>query len=129
MENQAIARLRERVSTLPPDASHFDRIRLGELVAGAVAAKREQDEREILERLQPLAADVRVDDGLSERVAFKGSFLIARDRADEFDAVLDEVARMRSARMRFKVVGPLPPHSFVELESSARAPEAPAWAS
>ena len=129
MEDEAIAQLRERVSTLPPDASHFDRIRLGELVAGAVAAKREQDEREILDRLQPLAADLRVEDGLSERVAFKGSFLVARDGTDEFDAVLDEVARVRSPRMRFKVLGPLPPHSFVELESAARAPEAAAWAS
>ena len=129
-EDEAVSGLRERVRTLPPDAAHFDRIRLGELVAGAVAEKRAHDERSILERLQPLAADVRVEDGLSERVAFKGAFLVARDAAARFDAALDELAQGLSARMRFKVVGPLPPHSFVELDDFDRAPgEAAAWAS
>ena len=129
-EDDAVSRLRERVRALPPDAAHFDRIRLGELVAGAVATKRAHDERRILERLQPLSADVRVDETLSERVAFKGAFLVARDAAARFDAVLDELAQGLSARMRFKVVGPLPPHGFVELDDSAPAPdEAAAWAS
>ena len=129
-EDGAVATLRERVRELPGDAGHFDRIRLGELVAGAVATRRARDEQAILERLQPLAADVRVDEGLSERVAFKGSFLVARDVADRFDEVLDDLAKGLSARMRFKVVGPLPPHGFVELDDAARAPdEAAAWAS
>jgi hypothetical protein len=129
-EHGAVAALRERVRALPPDASHFDRIRLGELVADAVATKRVHDEQTILERLRPLAADLRVEDGLSERVAFKGSFLVAGHAAARFDDVLDELARGLSARLRFKVVGPLPPHGFVDLDDVARAPgEAASWAS
>jgi Gas vesicle synthesis protein GvpL/GvpF len=43
---------------------------------------------------------------------------VSRNRVDEFDAALDEIARDQADRIRFKSTGPLPPHSFVELAGS-----------
>jgi hypothetical protein len=131
VENEpAIARLRGQISALPPDATHFDRIRLGEMVAAAVEERRVADERLVLDRLRPFASEVAVEPGASERIAFKGSFLVERDGVERFDRAVDELAAGLAKRMRFKYVGPLAPHAFVELEATDGAPsEAAAWAS
>src|SRR3954452_23792483 len=47
-QDAAIAKLRERVQNQPAAATHFERIRLGELVAQAVEARRNTDATAIL---------------------------------------------------------------------------------
>ena len=114
-ENREVARLREASRRLPADATYYQRIELGQLVAAAIETKRQSDARVILSRLEPLAVATENDVNVAERVALKAAFLVERGRLPEFDSVLEEIARERAGRMRFKSVGPLPPHSFVSL--------------
>jgi len=110
-----IARLRSGLKGKPEDATYYDRIRLGELVAAAVERAREADAQSILEVLSQHALAAEVGEPPHERVALSASFLVARERLGAFDAALEDIARGQSGRMRFKYTGPLPPHSFVEL--------------
>src|SRR4051794_311874 len=57
-EQPEVAKLREAMQGQPEEATHFERIRLGELVAGAVDEKRDRDADEILRRLANLAVAV-----------------------------------------------------------------------
>ena len=96
--------------------TYLDQIRLGEMIAAAVEARRRRDADQILEQLVPLAEDVQLSEPRHERMALSASFLIPREGMAQFDAAVDEVGRRQKDRMRLRYTGPLPPHSFVTLE-------------
>jgi hypothetical protein len=108
-----IARGREETRALG-DAGHFASIRLGELIVSALADRRAADNRRLLDRLMPASDDV-VMDPPDDMTVLKASFLVARERADRFDAVLEELAADEAPRMTFEAIGPLPPTAFAEL--------------
>ncbi|HWC85109.1 MAG TPA: GvpL/GvpF family gas vesicle protein [Solirubrobacteraceae bacterium] len=114
-EDQEIAQIRRSLRRVSEDATYYDRIRLGELVAAAVERKRAADTAAIFEATAPLALDTRVAQSAHEWMAFDGSFLVARGRLPEFDAKIEAVGETQAGRMRLKYTGPLPPYSFVEL--------------
>ncbi len=114
-EEPEVARLRAAIAGKPEDATYPQRIRLGELVAEVLEAKRDRDEEAIVSRLSPHAIEVDVGPPVHERMAVNGSFLVAEDSVEEFDAELERIAAENAERIRFKETGPLPPHSFVEL--------------
>ena len=118
-EDPEIARLREATQGKPAEATYFERIRLGELVAAGVERKRAVDTDQILPQLERLAEAIEVGEPSHERMVFGASFLVDRGRIAEFDKAVDEVGRRQAARMRLTYTGPLPPHSFAELKTHA----------
>jgi hypothetical protein len=117
--DREVAGLREAIAGKPEAATYYERIRLGELVAGAFAALAERDAAAIVEELRPHAVAVSVGEPLHERMAVNASFLVERKALDKFDAAVEAVGKREASRMRIRLTGPLPPHSFVELEVSA----------
>jgi hypothetical protein len=113
------AELRRSIQGKPEAATYFERIRLGELVAQALSDKREQTGPAIVERLAPHAVAVQVGDPAHERMALNASFLVERESLERFDEAVDELAEAQGGRIRLRYTGPLPPHSFVELEMAA----------
>jgi Gas vesicle synthesis protein GvpL/GvpF len=114
-EHPQIASLRESIRAGSDDATYYERIRLGELVAAAVERRRARDADAIVEALASAAVAVEVGEPTHERVAVQASFLVDRDHLGQFDRIVDDVAASYGGGIRFKYVGPLPPHSFVEL--------------
>lgn len=113
--SREIASLRERVQSLPEDAAYYDRIRLGELVAHELDRRREADAAELVAELETVSLASVVSAPAHERVVLNASFLVGRNDTAAFDATLERQAEQRHDRMRFRCVGPLPPHSFVDL--------------
>jgi polyhydroxyalkanoate synthesis regulator phasin len=122
--DERIQRLRERVRTLPDDATYFDRIQLGELIVEAIDHKRSVDAEDVLKPLAPLANEIRVGEPTHERMVVSASFLVDRARMADFDQAVDKVGQAQAERMRLKYTGPLPPHSFTELTGTAATTEA-----
>ena len=52
--DEEIRALREKVRELPEDASYYDRVRLGELIVGALEQRREVEGAGIIDRLEPV---------------------------------------------------------------------------
>lgn len=114
-ENREIAELKQAIQGKPEAATYYERIRLGELVQAALDERRAAAAPQIIDRLAPLAVDVRVGEPVHERMAVNVSFLVDRARLDEFDRVVDRIGAEQAGRIQLKYTGPLPPHSFVEL--------------
>jgi hypothetical protein len=96
-------------------------IALGEAVTAALAERRARDAERVLGRLAPLTTDVRASDVVGELDAFAFALLVARSAVDAASAALDELAAELSPPLRFTLVGPLPPYSFVDLRLPALA--------
>jgi hypothetical protein len=124
-DSPALKALNERVQALPEAASYYDRIRLGELVAGEVARRRERDQHAALATLSPHAESAKANDPRTTAGAFDLAFLVSRDRVEAFGAPVRELAEALGERVRLRYVGPLPPYSFVDEQT---VPEVPAWA-
>jgi len=121
----AIQALRERLRGVPPAAAYYDQIRLGEMVAGEVARRREQDAHLALSRLQPLALAVHEEPAGRPDAAFDLAFLVERDGMEAFGRAVAQLGEDLGDRVRIRFVGPLPPYSFTESSPTA---EDPAWA-
>jgi len=94
---------------------------LGEAVADALARRRERDAELIVRTLRPLAIDVRAGDPVGEHGLVNLAFLVDRRKVDAFSERLDKLGAQLSPPARFKLVGPLPPYSFVDLETPVAA--------
>jgi hypothetical protein len=117
-ENPRIAQLRE--ATRGGAAGHPAMLELGELVSAEVQARTARDTRALLERLKPLSRRYELDEEPIAYQLLRASFLVERGRIKVFDKVLEDFASANAGRADVKLVGPLPPHSFVELSHGGR---------
>lgn len=108
-----IAELRALTKDLPEDAAYGERVRLGELVAAAVEARRGEDADRLLDDVLPVtdAHVLRPVSGLKRVV--DAAFLVADERRDEFENRLEVLAEETHGRMRLRLMGPTAPYDFV----------------
>jgi Gas vesicle synthesis protein GvpL/GvpF len=91
-------------------AGYHVEVQLGEVVAAAVADRRQRDAERLVRELAASAADVVVDE--PGPTAFKGSFLVSRASLSRFDKEVEAIARREQPLLQFEVIGPLPPTAF-----------------
>ncbi|MDQ1490983.1 MAG: hypothetical protein QOJ23_3497 [Actinomycetota bacterium] len=115
-----IARLSAAVQGRSEIESRPERIALGERVAAAVEARRQQDEQVLLDVLQPVVSDLLVEPGESERVAFNAQLLVRRDRRAALDEAVAELGGALQGYLALRYIGPLPPYSFSQLALEAQ---------
>jgi hypothetical protein len=96
-------------------------IALGGAVGEQLAERRGHDEAQVVEALRPLVLDLVRSEPAGELAAFDLAFLIERDRVGAIESRLEKVSEQLSPPLHFKVVGPLPPYSFVRFTMPAVA--------
>jgi hypothetical protein len=92
---------------------------LGEAVSQALGDRRARDLQRVLAHLEGRFEDVVVSEPIGEYGALDGAFLVRRAGVESFEAALDEATKELSPPLRLRLVGPLPPYSFVSLELPA----------
>ena len=112
-EDPAIRWLSDELREHPGEEYQPDRVRLGELVAEAIDAKREADAAELVDTLAPCAVAVRWqasprDDGIVDAPA-----LVEYRRQAEFEDAAEGIAKRWHGRARVRLIGPLAPYDFV----------------
>jgi gas vesicle protein GvpL/GvpF len=113
-EDPEVAELRAWTRDLPEGAAYGDRVRLGELVARAMEAKRDADGQFILEAVVPLVAAHTVRSGSGLNHLLDLALLIEDDRRDDVESALESVAETMHQRARLQLYGPLAPYDFVK---------------
>jgi gas vesicle protein GvpL/GvpF len=102
------------VRALPGEAGHFDRIRLGELISERVEGRAETVAMEIITTLEPLAVALSRGPRQHEWMALNAAFLVDMKQRDAFDEAIDRLNEEHHGELQFRLVGPLPPHTFAE---------------
>ena len=120
-----VASMRDRIKRLPEQAAYYQRIQLGEAVAGEVARRREADASLALEALEPHAVASLVEEPRGSDGAFALAFLVERGAVDAFGAAVARFREQAGDRLRIRFIGPLPPYGFTDDELRAGSP---AWA-
>src|SRR4029079_4392320 len=90
-------------------ASCYDRIRLGEGIASAIAAQRELDGERAFQMLETAAVGGRLEEAPGQLDTFNLAFLVKRDRQDDFSGRVRELGAEVEGRIEVRYVGPLPP--------------------
>lgn len=91
-------------------------LELGQAVARQVEERQHADARTVLATLSPMATRVTTAAPVSD-CALNVSFLVERDRTDDFIAALTGVQDELGPWARLHWTGPLPPFSFVTAEA------------
>jgi len=113
-ENEKVRRLREKLAS-KPQGQTSKRIRLGEVVAGALKDKKDKEGEELLRSLKRVAYDFCFSETRGAEMIINAAFLVDRGREKEFDTRVDELDRKYGQRIKFNYVGPAPPYNFVSL--------------
>ncbi len=112
----ALNRSAQAVRGLPPAASHFERIGLGERINATIEARRETDAQTLIAALQRLSVATEIGPPQQPMMALNGSFLVASENFERFDAAVEQLAQDRRELMEFKLIGPMPAHSFADRQ-------------
>lgn len=113
-ENDRIRALRRSVASAPVN----ERIELGQLTSEAITWKSDQETRTLLEELEPLAVDTRLNRLLNDMMVVNAAFLVEKTRQEPFDRRVKALASAQDGRLIFIYTGPAPPYHFVDLSVS-----------
>jgi hypothetical protein len=118
-QDEEAAQLRDQIRGADPDATRDARIRLGEIINNAVAAKREQDTQQMLSAMEDRCVASVVRDPTHELDAVNVAFLIEEDKEGELDQVMDDLDGRWEGRVELRVLGPMAPYDFVGVSQPA----------
>jgi len=107
--------LRGKLMKLPMEKTHYQRIKIGEMVAEALKKETAIYKNAILEVLNPLSEDVKINENFGELMILNAAFLIKNSIESEFDKSVNLLDEKYGKLMTFKYVGTLPPYNFVNL--------------
>ncbi|MFC4911651.1 GvpL/GvpF family gas vesicle protein [Actinomadura gamaensis] len=115
-QDPQIAELAARLREVPEDAEdavYYDRVRLGELIVGALRERRVDDADRLMSALAPLAEAVAAHDPVRDEDVVDASFLVSADERDRFEKAVEGLTGEHGERIRIRLIGPLPPYDFV----------------
>ncbi|MEU5867288.1 MULTISPECIES: GvpL/GvpF family gas vesicle protein [unclassified Nonomuraea] len=112
-ENGEAADLRQQIAGLPEDATRNERMRLGEIIEGTIADKREVDTAAVVDELSDVCEQLVVREPAHERDAAHVAALVERGKTAEFEQAVDELTRRWSGRVEVRLLGPMAPYDFV----------------
>lgn len=96
--------------------SYYDQLALGEKAKQMMASLQDQIEQELVKPLEEIAVGSKVNEGVSERMLLNASFLVPKEKEQEFDDKINELHEQWKDKMTFKYTGPWPPYNFTNLK-------------
>ena len=128
-ENEEISRLKEEINRTS-SSTYFARMQLGRLVEQALTNRSDQYVAEVYDHLRDTAVASRAGKPIGDKMILNAAFLVEREKANEFDEKVQEIARKHEGKLAFRYTGPWPPYNFVnirlKLERAGEAPIMPA---
>jgi hypothetical protein len=107
--------LKEKIATLAPEKSHYQRMEIGRMVEEALQGEKQIISEDILNTLSPLAVEVKTNDTYGDMMIINAAFLVEKEKEAGFDHQVQELGNKYGEKVNFKYVWSLPPFNFVNL--------------
>jgi hypothetical protein len=114
-ENEEIRRFHQELTRKHLQSTYFARMQLGRMVDKALTELSATYVREIYDGLRSVCVASKDNKPIGEKMILNASFLIEKERENEFDAAVNRVAQKFGERLNFKYTGPWPPYNFVNI--------------
>jgi hypothetical protein len=118
-ENAEAAELTATIRGKDELATRDLRIRLGEIINGAIAAKREADTAAFAAAVEPYCEAIAGREPTHEEDAVGLALLVRRDQEDDLRQEVREAAARWRDRVDFRLLGPMAPYDFVVAAKAA----------
>jgi hypothetical protein len=112
-DDPEVVRLRDRIDGQPVESTQTERIRLGELVNEAVAAKRDADTQAVISRLEPVSVAMAIREPTHEEDAAHVAVLTQLTQEGDLVAAVQDLAREWQGRVNTRLLGPMAAYDFV----------------
>jgi hypothetical protein len=112
--DQGIAGAREEIAARGTPGLD-DRVRLGRLVKRELDRLRRGFQDRLIDAVKPVAVHVAPNALVSDVMVANVAVLVGRDRTAELEERVEELDRALEPRLRFRVIGPMPPYTFSTL--------------
>lgn len=116
--SDAIRALRDSITGRRPETTYYERLNLGEMTAAEIDHRSEQVAEQVLDVLEPLSVEIRLNENLTDMMVLNASFLVEKRDVRDFDAHIQDLGRTYSGHLTFRYVGPMPAYSFVDINLS-----------
>ena len=110
-----IRSMKAKLINLPADKTNDERLKIGAMVADALRKETEKYKSIILDFLNPIAEDVKINENYGEMMILNAAFLIKNTSEHAFNKAVNDLDEVYGQFMTFKYVGSLPPYNFVNL--------------
>ncbi|MFC0471390.1 GvpL/GvpF family gas vesicle protein [Halalkalibacter kiskunsagensis] len=114
-ENSQIEKMAEAVRGKTEAASYYERIRLGGAAQKLLAGLQNEVKQEVFDPLHESAEAAKSNDPIGEKMLLNASFLIDRDKEEEFDQKVNEAHDEWKDKVEFNYTGPWPAYNFVNI--------------
>jgi hypothetical protein len=114
-----IAGYKREIMSRPYDQTYQDRLRIGQIVADALEAKKHSEGERLYNDLRKKASgacQVCMGKPSGDGVIFTGAFLVKRGAFPDFERNLLELGSRHGSRVDFRYTDALPPYHFVDLK-------------
>ncbi len=113
--HQELRSLRDRIFRGGREPSQDDKINLGRAFDRLLNANREAHLERVTEALQSHTVEIQANPPRAEREVMNLACLVERDRRNDFEQGVLEVAKRFDNNFAFDINGPWPPHNFVDI--------------
>jgi hypothetical protein len=114
-DDEEIRQFHQEIIRKHLQSTYLARMQLGRMIDKALAERATQYVREIYEGLRGVCVASRDNQPIGDKMIMNAAFLVDRSRENEFDDVVNKIARKYGKRLKFKYTGPWPPYNFVNI--------------
>lgn len=115
-QEPAVVQLRAAAAGRTPAEVQQLQIVVGQIVKASLDARKEAYQQQILDSLRDIVDDREINLALNEQVVANLAFLLSSAKQAEFDRQIEALDARLDGQLNFKIVGPLPAHSFSTVE-------------
>ena len=113
---EGIVRTRQAIAKSPGQQTLEERILLGQMVKASMDRHRDSYRERMISFLKPAAVDLQPNALLSDQMVMSVAFLVEKANQKEFDNRINELNDLFHNQINFRIIGPLPPYSFITVE-------------
>lgn len=113
--NPQIVKLKDEIAKRPPNETHSERVKIGQMVQEALKIQKNNYQDSFLKTFAPLAIEHRLNQVLGDKMLFNGAFLVDSSKESNFTKMVEELEQKLGKDFQVKYIGVTPPFNFVNI--------------